>query len=215
MNRFGGEMRSVTKLRRMTGTTFADQECESFAVVYQRFQGTQSIFGNTRHVAVEDDKKRPWVRKDSDILENMQALVCATQYMSFRMTTQALKRTNPPPPYSVIALQIDGFYSEEKLLQKGNHTPRVVVGPSEIKRGPRDPHCAWLGTLNIWLPKDVSGVFVVSFYRDCLSECLEIVVKKVGGPGREHSRLTRPCTLSRSVDSGTLNAVAAPRKDMP
>ncbi|KER33474.1 hypothetical protein T265_00591 [Opisthorchis viverrini] len=37
--------------------------------------------------------------------------------------------------------------------------------------GPRDPHCAWL---EIWLPTDVSGVLVVSFYPDCLSEYLEI-----------------------------------------
>ncbi|KER18828.1 hypothetical protein T265_12140 [Opisthorchis viverrini] len=28
----------------------------------------------------------------------------------------------------------------------------------------------------IWLPTDVSGAFVVSFYPDCLSECLEVQV---------------------------------------
>ncbi|KAG5450455.1 hypothetical protein CSKR_105115 [Clonorchis sinensis] len=62
--------------------------------------------------------------------------------------------------------------------------------------GPRDPHCAWLETLQDMAATDVSGVFVVGFYPDSLNECLEVPSNKSWLYSGEASELNTDVLLS-------------------
>ncbi|KER28591.1 hypothetical protein T265_04634 [Opisthorchis viverrini] len=48
----------------------------------------------------------------------------------------------------------------------------------------------------IWLPIDVSGVLVVSFYPECVSECPEVLSNKSWLYGREASVVNTDVMLS-------------------
>ncbi|KAG5448509.1 hypothetical protein CSKR_101951, partial [Clonorchis sinensis] len=63
-------------------------------------------------------------------------------------------------------------------------------GDHVIPSAPGWRHC------KIWLPTDVSGDLVVSFYPDCLNECLEVLSNKPLLYGNEASVLNTDVMLS-------------------
>ncbi|GAA52622.1 hypothetical protein CLF_108468 [Clonorchis sinensis] len=75
-------------------------------------------------------------------------------------------------------------FEEEKALAFLNELTKVTP---PFGWGPRDPHCAWLYTLQDMAANRCQWRSCCQFYTDCLNECLEVLSNKSWLYGSEAS----------------------------